>query len=124
MEEVTPAKPFEVELACSKCGRTAVTASLRRGSGRWEFAYSGICAGNGSGDEVTEKRAAALTVAFAPPWTYERLHQMADLYDAAGMCRSCELVFCFKHWQPVTAGWGTCPHGHEQGLDPHWSPDD
>jgi hypothetical protein len=76
---------------------------------------------SGSGQPVTIDRARALARAFTPPVTFGHLRDDAALYDAAGMCHECENVYCFEHWDPVN-GLGICPRGHQQSLDPHWSP--
>jgi len=87
---------------------------------RWWLIFEGVTAGNGLGDAVAEERAQRLSDAFEPPLSYERV-QLADFYDDAGMCGSCDVAYCIDHWQTTASGYGTCPRGHGKSLDPFWS---
>ena len=87
------------------------------------FQYKGICAGNGSGDLISEARAGAIRTAFTAPYTAERI-QLADLYDDGGFCSECTAFYCYDHWHVSTTGGGRCPNAHFKSLDPHWSPDE
>ncbi len=116
-------KPFVVEPRCAACGRPATHVELRPEGNEWRFIYEGIEAGNGSGDIVTEERARLLTAALAVPPNFELMRE-ADLhYDNAGYSPECRVPYCSKHWHPSSTGYGRCPKGHGQSLDPHWSLD-
>lgn len=108
---------------CHKCGRPATTVELLHEVGSVRLRYEGLCAGNGQGDLVSEKRADAIRVAFTPPYAVERI-RLAGLYDDGGFCRECLKFYCFKHWHVSSTGGGRCPKRHFKSLDPHWSPDD
>ena len=90
----------------------------------WWLIYKGIVGGNGSGDEITDEEARLCRQALVGPLRYETLEE-ADLYVGTGYCADCDVVYCFNHWSdPNDTGYGYCPRGHGQSLDPHWSPDD
>jgi hypothetical protein len=82
--------------------------------------YAGPGGSNGwVGDPISPERAAAVLAVIANP-TPETLR--ADFYDRAGMCGECAEFYCPKHWSISDSGYGRCPRGHGQSLDPHWSP--
>lgn len=94
-----------------------------RDPGRWVLIFEGIGGGNGLGDSITDERAAAIRHAFTPPLTIARV-RTADFFDDAGFCARCDVPYCYGHWNVSETGYGRCPHGHGQSLDPHWSPVD
>ncbi len=85
--------------------------------------YSGPGGSNGwVGDVIGADRAAAIAAAFAGVPTAEKI-QAAGFSDGAGFCAACEAFYCPTHWSISETGYGVCPKGHGQSLDPHWHPD-
>lgn len=87
----------------------------------WRMIYGGIEAGNGVGDVITPERAQTLIAILSQPLDTSRLDHL-ELYDDAGICRTCGVAYCYRHWSPTDTGYGSCPEGHGKSLDPHWSP--
>lgn len=86
----------------------------------WRMIYGGIEAGNGVGDVITPERARTLIAILSRPLDTSRLDDL-ELYDDAGICRTCGVAYCCRHWSPTDTGYGSCPEGHGKSLDPHWS---
>lgn len=88
----------------------------------WWFIYQGPGGGNGHGDAVSPAKGQQYLNAFSEPVRYTSMTEL-ELYDVAGFCRQCTQPYCPAHWRVSGTGYGTCPRGHGQSLDPHWSPD-
>jgi hypothetical protein len=85
--------------------------------------YSGPGGSNGAvGDAIEAARAARIVAAFSGPMTAEIMASL-EFFDHAGFCLPCGRFYCPAHRPVSSTGWGTCPEGHGQSLDPHWSPD-
>lgn len=107
---------------CSVCGQRAATIKLSEVAGGWLLTYSGPGGSNGAGDRVTADRAAAIRLAFTPPYAAANIDR-ARFHDHAGFCLKCGKFYCPTHWNVSSTGGGTCPNGHFNSLDPHWSPE-
>jgi hypothetical protein len=91
-----------------------------RKSDKFYLLYSGPGGGNGSvGDAVSSEQARLVVEAFCQPTTIESI-RATGFYDKAGFCLSCSEFYCPKHWSISDTGYGMCPKGHGQGLDPHY----
>lgn len=108
--------------ACSVCGKPASVIKLFHSGDEVRFVFKGIVGGNGSGNPISQERAAALHDAFTPPYAAGRIAR-AGLYDDGGFCTTCGRFYCYTHWNVSSSGGGRCPEGHFKSLDPHWSPD-
>lgn len=83
-----------------------------------ELSYDGP---GGSGTEMIDaKRAGRIAALFSGPPDGEALRK--EFYDRAGFCSDCGVFYCEEHWSVSPIGYGKCPKGHGQSLDPHWSP--
>ncbi|MBQ1034832.1 MULTISPECIES: hypothetical protein [Micromonospora] len=98
-------------------------ARQRHGDQQWWLIFSGIEAGNGTGDPVDLARATRIAAAFTEPYRFAAV-TTAGFYDDAGFCGPCDAPYCHRHWNVSSTGYGTCPHGHGKSLDPFWWPDD
>jgi hypothetical protein len=76
---------------------------------------------NGNGNKITPDRLKLIIEAFSEPIDPVKLK--AQFYDRAGFCPRCEKFYCPTHWNISSTGFGKCPSGHGESLDPHWSPD-
>ncbi|MGC4860879.1 hypothetical protein [Micromonospora sp. DT68] len=104
--------------------RNTYNAARQGGGGdQWWLLFSGIAAGNGSGQPVDVAQAERIADAFAQPYRYAAV-TTAGFYDDAGLCSQCDAPYCRQHWNVSNTGYGRCPHGHGRSLDPHWWPDD
>lgn len=92
------------------------------GTANWRLRYEGPGGGNGSGHRISEVRARLLIAVLSAPISFERVGEL-DLYDNAGICRTCAIPYCSRHWGISSSGSGRCPNGHGASLDPHWSPE-
>ena len=93
--------------------------TARRPPDGWWLIVEGIAAGNGSGDPISQERAARYVAAFTPPHSWQKIHG-ARLYDDCGWCQECDQPYCRAHWNVTSTGYGYCPAGHGKSLDPHW----
>jgi hypothetical protein len=87
----------------------------------WHLLFDGPAAGSGLGQAVSADRAETIARAFMPPLASGKV-RAAGFYDSAGFCGQCGVAYCARHWHVSESGYGTCPRGHGQSLDPHWSP--
>ena len=114
----------DLSQSCASCGKVAVKIQLDPSPSGYRFVFSSIGGSNGRGDEISAARAAALRAALTTPLSKEKLAAV-DLERFSGFCRGCAVFYCATHWgSRAHAGAGTCPQGHFETLDPHWSPDD
>jgi hypothetical protein len=95
---------------------------LVRDFSQWYLIFKGIAAQGES--VISAERAAMITAAFLPPLTYARVHTAGFEDDEAGFCVKCEVPYCFRHWHVTSSGYGRCPRGHGQSLDPYWFPEE
>ena len=105
---------------CEKCGQQA---SLIEVTSNYFLKYSGPGGSSGEiGRQITPIDAGLILDALAEPIDAAKLKN--QFYDCAGFCPSCRRFYCAKCWSLSSAGYGRCPNGHGQSLDPHWSPED
>ena len=90
---------------------------------KWRWLFEGSVTYNGLGSDITEEQAATETWAFSEPFEAWRLREV-ECERGAGFCARCELFYCEGHWNSSVTGYGKCPEGHGETIDPHWSPDD
>ena len=108
---------FQKIIKCQHCGAKA--ASIRI-SQKYLLNYSGP--GGASGDlQITKEDATLIRDIFNEPLNAEKLRDR--FYDRAGLCPICNYYYCEKCWNISTTGYGKCPKGHGESLDPHWSPE-
>ena len=85
--------------------------------------YEGPGGENGLvGDPLSVDEMHAIVTAFTAPYLPKRFAR-AGVDDCGGFCVRCRVFYCPRHWNISATGGGTCPKGHFQGLDPHWSPE-
>lgn len=79
--------------------------------------YEGPGGSNGwVGNAISPEKADAILAAIANP-TPEAM-KACGFYDCAGLCTECREFYCPTHWSISATGYGFCPHGHGQSLDP------
>ena len=108
------------QIACQKCGGQASSIEITLD---YFFKYSGPGGSNGDfGSKITPGEAQDRIEALAEPIDSDKLKN--QFYDRAGFCQHCHQFYCARCWSISSNGFGTCPSGHGQSLDPHWSPED
>ncbi|MGC1203422.1 MAG: hypothetical protein WA839_00885 [Flavobacteriaceae bacterium] len=107
---------------CSVCSRPAAKIEIIRDKNtseqRWNLIYSGPGGSNGNGDLISEERKENLLTLFKKPYNLQEIKK--EFYDMAGCCLKCEKFYCSTHWNISATGYGKCPEGHGQSLDPHY----
>jgi hypothetical protein len=111
-------KPFfQIKIKCQNCGDRAASIKITQ---EYFLNYSGP--GGASGDlQISREDAALIKEVLTEPVNAEKLK--SRFYDRAGLCPKCHSYYCAKCWNISSTGYGTCPKGHGESLDPHWSPE-
>jgi len=112
-------KPFfSIKIKCQHCGRRAASIKITQ---KYLLNYSGPGGSSGSYLQITQEEAALIKDVLTEPVNAEKLKNR--FYDRAGLCPKCNSYYCEKCWNISSTGYGTCPEGHGESLDPHWSPE-
>jgi hypothetical protein len=109
---------FKIKLRCSLCGNKAASVSVDK---NYVMKYEGPGGSNGSGDKISTDQLHLIINAFSTPFDPKKLKD--QFYDRAGFCPLCEKFYCSNCWNISHTGFGKCPAGHGESLDPHWSTD-
>lgn len=120
--EVTPPGRYPAAWESWSAARKEIYLT-HRPRGQWWHIYSGPGGSNGYGNAVSPEEGRRTAEVFREPVGYDDV-AAAGLHDMAGFCRQCRQPYCPTHWHVSGSGYGRCPRGHGQSLDPHWSPDD